>query len=272
MEDVKMKFGIVANPEISRSINVAKFVYDYLKKDHDVLIESKTAKKMHKSGIPIPEMDVDIIITIGGDGTVLKTLQNTNKPIFPINLGKLGFLTEVVPVDLEYSLDRLINGNYFLDKRKKIKVLLNEKRLPDCTNEVVIHTSEISKLRTYAIYIDRELLEDLRADGLIVATATGSTSYAMSTGGPIVDPRINAMVIAYIAPFKLSVRSHVVPSSSELEIHLLDRTRKSVIVLDGQMQKKITHKDIIDVTESENEAIFVRFNLSFYEKLREKIL
>jgi len=80
------------------------------------------------------------------------------------------------------------------------------------------------------------------------------------------------MVIAYIAPFKLSVRSHVVPSSSELEIHLLDRTRKSVIVLDGQMQKKITHKDIIDVTESENEAIFVRFNLSFYEKLREKIL
>jgi len=267
-----MKFGIVANPEIGRSIKVANFVYEYLKNDHDVLIELKTAKKMHRSGIPISEMDVDIIITIGGDGTVLKTLQSTNRPIFPINLGKLGFLTEVVPVDLEYSLDRLVSGNYLLDRRKKIKVLLNDKRLPDCTNEVVIHTSEISKLRTYAIYIDRELLEDLRADGLIVATATGSTSYAMSTGGPIVDPRINAMVIAYIAPFKLSIRSHVVPSNSELEIHLLDRTRKSVIVLDGQMQKKITHKDIVRVTESENDAIFVRFNLSFYEKLREKIL
>lgn len=267
-----MKFGIVANPEISRSINVAKFVYDYLKNDHEVLIESKTAKRMGLTGYPINQLDVDIIITIGGDGTVLKTLQNTEKPIFPINLGKLGFLTEVVPVDLEYSLNRLITGNYLLDRRKKIKVLLNDKRLPDCTNEVVIHTSEISKLRTYAIYIDNELLEDLRADGLIIATATGSTSYALSTGGPIVDPRINAMVLAYIAPFKLSVRSHVIPSNSKLEIHLLDRTRRSVVVLDGQMQKKISHKDIVKVTESEKEAIFVRFNMNFYEKLREKIL
>ncbi|MDP8011272.1 MAG: NAD(+) kinase [Thermoplasmata archaeon] len=267
-----MKFGIVANIEISRSINIAKYVYDYLNKNHEVLIETKTAKKMHKSGVPIQEMDVDIIITIGGDGTVLKTLQNTNRPIFSINLGKLGFLTEVVPVDLDYSLERLINGNYFLDKRKKLKVMLNDKRLADCTNEVVIHTSEISKLRTYAIYIDKELLEDLRADGIIIATATGSTSYALSTGGPIVDPRIDAMVIAYIAPFKLSIRSHVVPSKSELEIHLLDKTRKSMVVLDGQLQKRISHKDVVRLSESENEAVFVRFNLNFYEKLREKIL
>ncbi len=267
-----MKFGIVANIEISRSINIAKYVYDYLNKNHEVLIETKTAKKMHKSGVPIQEMDVDIIITIGGDGTVLKTLQNTNRPIFSINLGKLGFLTEVVPVDLDYSLERLINGNYFLDKRKKLKVMLNDKRLADCTNEVVIHTSEISKLRTYAIYIDKELLEDLRADGIIIATATGSTSYALSTGGPIVDPRIDAMVIAYIAPFKLSIRSHVVPSKSELEIHLLDKTRKSMVVLDGQLQRRISHKDVVRLSESENEAVFVRFNLNFYEKLREKIL
>ncbi|MGC8663247.1 MAG: NAD(+) kinase [Thermoplasmata archaeon] len=267
-----MKFGIVANTEITRSFNIVKLVYEYLRKEHDVILEEKTAKKIQKTGIPISEMDVDMIITIGGDGTVLKTLQNTTTPIFSINLGKLGFLTEIVPVDLESSLERLINGNYFLDRRKKIKVLLNDKRLPDCANEAVIHTAEISKLRTYAIYIDKELLEDLRADGLIIATATGSTSYALSTGGPIVDPRIDAMVIAYIAPFKLSIRSHVVPSKSELEIHLLDKNRKSVIVLDGQIQKRITHNDVVKISESEKEAVFVRFNLNFYEKLREKIL
>ncbi len=267
-----MKFGLVGNPEVKRSIKVVKVVYDYLSKDHDVILEKSTARKMGMDGIDLKNMDVDIVITVGGDGTVLRTLQNTDKPIFPINLGKLGFLTEIVPVDLESSLDRLISGNYYLDKRKKLKVILNDKRLPDCTNEVVIHTSEIAKLRTYAIYIDNQLLEDLRADGLIVATSTGSTSYALSTGGPIVDPRIDAFVITYIAPFKLGIRSHVIPSSSNLEIHLLDPKRSSVLVLDGQVNKKITQKDVIKLSESEHQATFIRFNLNFYEKLREKLI
>ncbi len=267
-----MKFGIVGNPEVKRSLRVVKVVYDYLSKEHDVVIEKSTAKKIGMDGVDINHMDVNIVITVGGDGTVLRTLQSTDKPIFPINLGKLGFLTEIVPVDIESSLDRLISGNYYLDRRKKIKVILNHERLPDCTNEAVIHTSEIAKLRTYAIYIDNELLEDLRADGLIVATATGSTSYALSTGGPIVDPRIDAFVITYIAPFKLGIRSHVIPSSSHLEIHLLDPKRASVLVLDGQLNKKISQKDIIKLSESEHQATFVRFNLNFYEKLREKLI
>ncbi|MGC9126562.1 MAG: NAD(+) kinase [Thermoplasmata archaeon] len=265
-----MRFGIVANPEIKRSIIVAKRVYDYLKKDHEVLVDDKTARRLKIQGLKIEEMAVDIIITIGGDGTVLRTLQKNRAPVFGINTGKLGFLTEVLPVDIEASLDRLVSGKYYLDKRKKLKVIVNGKRYPDCTNELVIHTAEIAKLRTYAIYIDGELLEDLRADGFIVSTPTGSTSYALSTGGPIVDPRIGAFVITYIAPFRLGSSSHVVPSSSTLELHLLDPRKKSVMVFDGQVQKKISRKDIIRVTESENEAVFIRFNMNFYEKMREK--
>lgn len=265
-----MKFGIVANPEIKRSITVAERIYNYLKKDHEVLVDDKTARKLRVQGSRIEEMNVDIIITIGGDGTVLRTLQKNSAPVFAINMGKLGFLTEILPVDIESSLDRVISGNYFLDRRKKLKVVINGKRYPDCTNELVIHTAEIAKLRTYAIYIDGELLEDLRADGFIVSTPTGSTSYALSTGGPIVDPRIGAFVITYIAPFRLGSSSHVVPSSSILELHILDPKKKSVIVFDGQVQKKISRKDVIMVTESENEAVFIRFNLNFYEKMREK--
>ncbi|MVT12985.1 MAG: NAD(+) kinase [Euryarchaeota archaeon] len=265
-----MKFGIVANPEIKRSIIVTEKIYNYLKMDHEVMIDEKTAKRLKMKGVKIEDMDVDIIITVGGDGTVLRTLQKNNKPVFAINTGKLGFLTEVLPVDIESSLERLISGNYYLDKRKKLKVIINGKRYFDCTNELVIHTAEIAKLRTYAIYIDGELLEDLRADGFIVSTPTGSTSYALSTGGPIVDPRINAFVITYIAPFRLGSSSHVVPSNSILELHLLDQRKKSVVVFDGQVQKKVSKKDVITLTESENEAVFIRFNLNFYEKMREK--
>ncbi len=265
-----MRFGIVANTEIKRTIHVVKKIYDYLNGNHQVLLENRTARMLRKDGVGIDSMDVDIIITVGGDGTVLRTLQNNNAPVFAINMGKLGFLTEVLPVDLESSLDRIINGNYFIDERKKLKVEINGKRYLDCTNELVIHTAEIAKLRTYAIYVDGALMEDVRADGIIVSTPTGSTSYALSAGGPILNPGISGFVVTFIAPFRRSAPSHVVPGSSRLEIHPLDQRKRSLAVFDGQLYVKVSNKDVISITESETPARFVRFNLNFYEKLREK--
>ena len=265
-----MKFGIVANPEIGRTVLLAKKIYDYLKNDQEVMMDEKTAKKLKIQGEKIEKMEVDLIITVGGDGTVLRTMQKNSAPIFAINMGKLGFLTEALPIDLESSLDRLISGNYFIDERKKLKVEINGKRYLDCTNELVIHTAEIAKLRTFAIYVDDELLEDVRADGIIVSTPTGSTSYALSTGGPILNPRINGFVITFIAPFRRGAGPHVVPSDSKLEIHFLDPRKKSFAVFDGQVYVKVSKKDRITMTESENVAKFIRFSTNFYEKLGEK--
>ncbi|MEM3811972.1 MAG: NAD(+)/NADH kinase, partial [Thermoplasmata archaeon] len=148
-----MKFVIVGKPEFEKSVEVVKEVYDYLKSRADVTLELHTAKKLKLDGIPLEKIDTDIIITVGGDGTVLRTLQNAKGKIFSINVGKVGFLTETIPVDLERCMDRLLSGNYTIDSRTKIKVMLNDKRLLDCTNEVVLHTVDIAKIRSYAIYV-----------------------------------------------------------------------------------------------------------------------
>ncbi|MGC8646497.1 MAG: NAD(+) kinase [Thermoplasmata archaeon] len=268
-----MKLGIVANKDLSMAINVARTVYEYLKESgQDIVVEKSLSRIFKVEGMEIEEMDVDIIITVGGDGTVLHTLMKTSKPIFSINAGRLGFLTEILPVDIEYNINKLIKKEYFIEERKKLKVLLNGERLPDCTNELVIHTNEISKMRTYAIYIENELMDEARADGIIISTATGSTSYSLSVGGPIVDPRISSMVISFIAPFKLAARPHVVPGNSNIEIHMLDKRKKNLMVLDGQIRKIISPSDVIQVTESERTARFVKFSKNFYEKLREKMI
>lgn len=267
-----MRFVIIGKPEFKKSMDVVKEVYDYLKPRAYVALESDTAKKFNMDGVPLEKIDTDIIITVGGDGTVLKTLQNANGKIFSINVGKVGFLTETVPVDLERCLDRLLAGDYNIDSRTKIKVMLNDQRLQDCTNEVVIHTVDIAKIRSFAIYVNDELAEDLRADGVIIATPTGSTSYALSAGGPILDPRLDAFEITYIAPFKLGARSHIVPSDAVIEVRLLDMDKKSLLVLDGQKQIVVSDKDRIRLTVSENRAEFVRFSRDYFRKFREKMI
>lgn len=264
-----MKFVIVGKPEFKKSVEVVKEVYDYLKTRADVTLESNTAKKFKLDGVSLEKIDTDIIITVGGDGTVLKTLQNAKGKIFSINVGKVGFLTETIPVDLERCIDRLLSGNYTIDSRIKIKVMLNNKRLLDCTNEVVLHTVDIAKIRSYAIYVNDELAEDLRADGIIIATPTGSTSYALSAGGPILDPRLDAFEITHIAPFKLSARPHIVSSSAVIDFHLLDLNKKSLLVLDGQQQILVSDKDKIRLTVSENKADFIRFSRDYFRKFRE---
>ncbi len=267
-----MRFVIVGKPELEKSVEVVKEVYNYLKSRADVTFDLHTAKKLKLDGVPLEKIDTDIIITVGGDGTVLRTLQNAKGKIFSINVGKVGFLTETIPVDLERCMDRLLSGDYTIDSRTKIKVMLNDKRLLDCTNEVVLHTVDIAKIRSYAIYVNDELAEDLRADGIIIATPTGSTSYALSAGGPIIDPRLDAFEITHIAPFKLGARSHIVSSSAIIDVHLLDLNKSSLLVLDGQKQIVVSDKDKIRLTVSENRAEFIRFSRDYFRKFREKMI
>ncbi len=261
-----MIFGMVANPEKKECIDFAKKVYERL----EPLVEEETARRLGIKGVPLEDMKVDIIITIGGDGTILRTLQRTKSMILGVNMGLLGFLTEIKPEELWDAVKRIERGDYFVDKRMKIKVLLNGKRLYDCTNEVVIHTAEIAKLRSYNVYFNYELLEDLRADGIIIATPTGSTSYALSAGGPILHPHCESIVITPIAPFKKVPRSFVLPAE-KVTIHLKDG-RKNLLVLDGQESIEIGDGDIVEIEKSENYAQFVRFKNPALLRIREEIL
>ncbi len=265
-----MRFGISARIGSKEAYELAKSALSFLEPDHEVFLEGSMAKKLGRKGMELDSMDVDVLIAIGGDGTVLRALQHTDAPVFAVNVGSLGFLTESSPDEMLYALERIVEGDYLIEERIKLKAELGDRRLADATNEVVIHTSQIAKIRHFQVFIDGELVDSVRADGMIVATPTGSTCYAMSVGSPILVPGLSAFVIVPIAPFKLSARPMVLSSDSTIEIKLYEPRKNCVVVIDGQESVKMTPKDTLRISLSEKKARFVRFGQDFYRKMKEK--
>jgi len=267
-----MKLGVTSNPNSERATEVARQVLEFLDGKAEISVEEELAAIVGRKGVPLGKMDSEILITIGGDGTVLWTLQRTSSKLFCINAGVIGFLTEASPENAIQGLERILNGNYIVDKRAKLKTELAGQRLFDCMNEAVLHTSHVAKMRHFEIKVDDNMLADIRADGIIVATPTGSTCYAMSVGSPLVDPRVNAFIIAPIAPFKLSARPYVVPIESEITISLLEPAKPCTLVLDGQFETDVAGESTIKFTASEKPAEFVRFSSDFYKRVSEKLI
>lgn len=261
----------MANPDIKGLEGFLRRALEALK-GHEVVLESRIAKKHPKLELKIESFDVDAIITFGGDGTVLYTLQNIPKqvPILPIRAGLIGFLTEIDKADLEEGIGRLIKGNYIPEERMRISSMVNGRRLPDALNEVVIHTSQVAKLRHFKVKVDGELAFTMRSDGLIIASPTGSTSYSLSVGAPILDPRLDAMVIAPIAPLWNMAKPMVVPGSSNIQI-TLDDPRPCSVVADGREEVEFEGGERVEIFKSSAPAKFVRFDSNFFQRLRKKL-
>jgi NAD+ kinase len=269
-----MKWGIVCRHGVKKSLSLGKDIYEFLSENGDVFAEKSFAKLADIKGYSLKELNerADIVVTIGGDGTILLALAEIEKPIFAINSGGMGFLSEVESKYAIGGLRRVMEGDYNVEERSKLKVSLDEKRLPDAANEVTVQTDRIAKILYLKLFVDKELIETMGADGVIVATPTGSTSYALSVGGPILDPAVNAMVIAPLAPFKLSARPWVVPLDRKVGISLLAKSKESKIVIDGRFATAVTPESDIVVTGSEKKARFVRFGESFYQMVRLKLM
>jgi NAD+ kinase len=267
-----LKIGIVANPALkglNEFIRRALAALD----GHEVFLEEGIAAKYPNMSKKLSEFDVDSIITIGGDGTVLLTIQNIPKqvPLLAVRAGLLGFLTEIDKADMEDGIEKLLSGKYIIDERMRISSKINGNRLPDALNEVVIHTSQVAKLRHFNIKVDGQLITTMRADGVIFATPTGSTSYALSVGAPILDPRLEAFLIAPIAPLWLSSKTTVVPASSHVQT-TLEVPKSCMVVADGREERKFEGGERLEIYRSKNPAKFVRFNTDFYRRMREKLL
>lgn len=264
-----MKFGLTVNVNVPDATRLSRLAYETLK-GQDLVLESEIANILGKDGMRIEDMKVDVMVTIGGDGTVLRALMKNDAPIFGINAGDLGFLTEVQEDMAEEGMERIIRGEYELDVRTKLRTDFAGRRMKDATNEVVVHTAHIAKLRHFRVYVDDELAIDVRADGIIISTPTGSTCYAMSVGAPILDPRVNALVLAPMAPFKFAGRPTVVPAKSDIRIEIL-RPKPCLIVLDGQEEAHMDGTEPLHFTTSDNKARFVSLGRTFYTKMREKL-
>jgi len=274
-----MKFGVVARRDKTEALKLAYRVYDFLKvSGYDVIVDRETYEHLHEFNegdvSDLEEFDVDFIIVIGGDGTILRVEHRTKKdiPILGINMGTLGFLTEVEPHETFLALSKLLDGDYHIDERMKLRTFLkSEEEVPDALNEVAILTGIPGKIIHVKYYVDGGLADEVRADGLLFSTPTGSTGYSMSAGGPFVDPRLEVMIIVPVAPIALSSRPMIVPSKSRIDVKNVSSTRETILSIDGQFYRYLDPENEITIKESPRRTKFVRFTNEIYPKYTMKI-
>ncbi|BAB60205.1 transmembrane protein [PUT] [Thermoplasma volcanium GSS1] len=267
-----MKVAFVIRKDCKRCATIAKSIIELIPPDWEKIYDTEAAKFLGGVGKDITEISADIIIAIGGDGTVLRILQNAKGPVLGINMGGLGFLTEIEIDEVGSSTYKLIRGEYKINEAMKLKVYINGRRLEDCTNEAVVHTDRIARIRQFKIYVDGHFLTTIKSDGVIVATPTGSSSYSSSAGGPLLLPTVRGMVISYLAPYSSRIKPVVVPSESTVEIKIAGNDQDSLLILDGQKEYKIKSGDTVSISMSEEKARFVSFRESIYDRLRDKVI
>ncbi len=222
--------------------------------------------------------NADIAFIIGGDGTMLGAAPHCarhNIPTLGINLGKVGFLTEVEPDDIANAADRVLKGDYIVENRMLIKMKINGKGPGfHALNDIVISKTDGERLIGMELYTDNELVNHYAADGLIIATPTGSTGYSISAGGPVVDPRMELYVATPICAHMLSVRSAVLPAGKNITIRLSADypQNNAIITADGERKAVISEQDEILITRSEYEFRLIRIGTSsFYSTLINKL-
>jgi NAD+ kinase len=231
-----------------------------------------------------PDFDgkpLDVLLTFGGDGTLLRgarTLEGHGIPILGVNLGKVGFLTSVSRTALPAALDALVGGRYVTEPRQALKpvVLDADGRatpLDLALNDVVVHKGGVARVIRLDVLVQGESVGPYSADGIIVATPTGSTAYSLSAGGPIVVPGVQALVITPICAHTLAVRPLVFPASWDVVVQPVDPEEEEIIVsVDGQVVTHLTPGSRVQVRVAESPVMLVRVGPEgYFQRMRQKL-
>jgi NAD+ kinase len=248
------------------------------KRKIDYILEDVAARKLLlKEGLPREQLPalVDLIIVLGGDGTLLSIAQlaaQSGVPVLGVNLGRLGFLTEVPTDEIYVTLDSFIEGKKeVISLRRLLEARCREKTYY-CLNDVVINKGAVARMIQIGIWIDDKEIAALKADGLIVATPTGSTGYALSAHGPIVQPYVPSLVLAPICPHTLSFRPMVISLDSRIRIQLLTAGEEVYLTLDGQRGISLGKNDVVEVEKAAFELTLVSSpKRNYFDLLKEKL-
>jgi len=221
------------------------------------LLEDVAARKLLlKDGLPREELPgrVDLMIVLGGDGTLLSIAHlaaQQNVPVLGVNLGRLGFLTEVPTDEIYLTLDSFLAGHEEIISPRLLLEAGCRGKIYYCLNDVVINKGAVARMIQIGIWIDDKEIAALKADGLIVSTPTGSTAYSLSAGGPIVQPYVPALLLSPICPHTLSFRPMVVTSNSRIRLQLLTAGEEVYLTLDGQRGITLGKNDVIEIKRAE---------------------
>ena len=249
---------------------------------YEVVTDLETSK--YAGGRPsvprsqLGSMPLDLVIVLGGDGTLLSAARATapvDVPLLGVNLGSLGFLTEVPQQSLYTMLDAIAQGKAQVEHRALMECTLlrgDEVRGSYLVfNDAVVNKTTLARLNTYDLYIDGVFVSSYRADGMIVATPTGSTAYSLSAGGPVLTPTVKALVVTPVAPHSLTHRPLVVPDSTEIEILLRSEEEVAYLSLDGQPGLDLRDGDRVRCRRSQHTVNLFRTGSDFFQVLRTKL-
>jgi NAD+ kinase len=221
---------------------------------------------------------IEIALSVGGDGTFLRTALRLNKsevPILGINIGRLGFLADVGKEQINDTLEELFKGEYRIEERTLLKLCTEDKVFSGfnyALNEIAVLKRETSSMITIHAYLNEEYLASYQADGLIIATPTGSTAYSMSVNGPILLPQNNNFVLSPVAPHSLTVRPIVIPDDYYIMLKVESRTKSFLISLDGRSEDFNTDISLKISKADFTTRVIKRFNHTFYQTLRDKLM
>jgi NAD+ kinase len=268
------------------SPEVAKIIPGLLTWLHDhkyrVVVDQETARYCNGpkavSRVQMAAQPLNLVVVLGGDGTLLSAARVTaavDVPLLGVNLGTLGFLTEVPPSALYPMLEAIEQGRAPVESRSLMQcdLLRGEKVLGSYLvfNDAVVNKTALARLNSYDLYVDKAFVSSYRADGMIVATPSGSTAYSLSAGGPVLLPSVKAFVITPVAPHSLTHRPLVVPDSVEIEILLRSEEEVAYLSLDGQPGLDLSDGDRVRCRRSEHQVHLFRTDTDFFQLLRAKL-
>jgi NAD+ kinase len=283
------RIGIIAKKNKPEAVAVANKLMAWLRsKKIEIYIEEEigqfllpapsepSLKTIKRETIPI---DMEMIIVLGGDGTLLSVARqvwNKNIPILGVNLGGLGFLTEITMDELYRVLERVIQDDFEINEREVLNaaVIRRGERIAEFTvlNDAVINKGALARIIDLETTINGEYLSTFRSDGLIISTPTGSTAYNLSAGGPIVYPSLHTIIITPICPHTLTIRPIIIPDDVKIRALLKSRSEEVLLTLDGQQGFTLEFEDVVEVGKAEGHILLIKSPYRHYfELLREKL-
>jgi NAD+ kinase len=284
MKETRVKtIGISAKITSEEALQFASTVAaDLRARGLGVCFDYATADKLNDRGKCVAKGELgkhsDLLITFGGDGTLLSVARHAPKgvPILGVNMGTLGFLTEVRVEEFGEVLERVLVDDYATEERVAFDVAVRgparDHRIYRVLNDATINKSALARIIEMRVTVGGQFVSSFRADGLIIATPTGSTAYNLSAGGPIIYPTMGAVVLTPICPHMLTNRPLVLPDTLEIEIGIATPNQEIFLTLDGQEGLPIAERDTVWITKSPNPVTLVRTpNKSYFDVLRTKL-
>jgi NAD+ kinase len=277
------RIGIIAKPHRQEAKEILDKLVPWLKENKkEVYIDIDTASLIGLSSpYPKPKIPsmVDMIIVLGGDGTLLsvaRLINDNDVPIFGVNLGGMGFLTEVTREELYPTLEKIFSGDYIVHERLKLTthIYRQGEKIAEYSaiNDVAINKGALARIIDLEAFIDGKYLATYKADGLIVSTPTGSTAYSLSAGGPIIYPTIEALILNPICPHTLTNRPLVVPDNVKIEVTLASENEDVFLTMDGQVGFALKYRDMVQVKKSHRKIkLILSPDKDYFQVLREKL-